>query len=193
MKGIPVSRTLLIAALVAVPLPAMAADEAWVADARTVATTVPPKLLAALTEAIQRSGPEGAIAQCRDEAPRLARAASEQTGWAVRRVSLKPRNPKAIPDAWERATLEDFDRRAAAGEAPATLERAEVVQEGGQSVQRYMRALAVQPLCMNCHGQVERMTPAVMSQLKTLYPSDQGVGYAPGQIRGAMTLRKPLP
>lgn len=128
----------------------MAADEAWVADARTVATTVPPKLLAALTEAIQRSGPEGAIAQCRDEAPRLARAASEQTGWAVRRVSLKPRNPKAVPDAWERATLEDFDRRAAAGEAPATLERAEVVQEGGQSVQRYMRALAVQPLCMNC-------------------------------------------
>lgn len=37
------------------------------------------------------------------------------------------------------------------------------------------------------------MTPAVMSQLKTLYPSDQGVGYAPGQIRGAMTLRRPLP
>jgi hypothetical protein len=33
----------------------------------------------------------------------MAAAASQNTGWAIRRVSLKNRNPKAVPDAWEQA------------------------------------------------------------------------------------------
>lgn len=169
-----------------------AADEAWVADARAVAQSVPPKLLAALTQALERSGAEGAIAQCRVDAPQLAKAASEQTGWAVRRVSLRNRNPNAVPDAWERAALEDFDRRAAAGEKPATLERAEIVHEGGQPVYRYMRALPTQELCLQCHGAPERMQPATLERLKQLYPQDKATGYTLGQIRGAMTIRKPM-
>ena len=156
-----------------------------------MATEVPPKLLATLSAAIAKDGPEGAIAVCRDEAPKLARAASEQSGWNVRRVSLRPRNPKAAPDAWERAALEDFDRRAAAGESPATLEKAEVVAEGGQPMQRYLRALPVQPLCLACHGPAATLSPAVSAQLQALYPADQGVGYRVGDIRGAMTLKRP--
>ena len=34
-----------------------------------------------------------------------------------------------------------------------TLEKAEVVLEGGQSVQRYLRALPTQPVCLECHGE----------------------------------------
>ena len=60
---------------------------------------------------------------CREKAPEMAKAASEKTGWKIRRVSLKNCNPKAVPDAWEQAALEDFDRRAAAGESPAKLEK----------------------------------------------------------------------
>ena len=131
---------------------AQAADMAWVPDAKAVAMSVPPRLLAVLQAEIARSGPEGAIATCREQAPAMAREASEKSGWAVRRVSLRNRNPKAVPDAWERAVLEDFDRRAAAGESPATLERAGIVQANGQAVQRYMRALPTAELCTNCHG-----------------------------------------
>ena len=109
-------------------LAAFAQADSWQADARKVASEVPPKLLATLIAAIDKGGPAGAIEVCRVEAPRLAIAASEQSRWAIRRVSLKPRNPKAVPDAWELATLQDFDRRAAAGESPATRERAEVVE-----------------------------------------------------------------
>lgn len=172
-------------------LPALAAEDAWVAQARTVAGSVPPKLLSVLTEEIKQSGPEGAIAICRDEAPKLARAASQETGWAVRRVSLRNRNPKAVPDAWEQAALLDFDRRAAAGEKPATLERAELVQEDGRAVYRYMRALPTQELCLGCHGTDDRLSPAVKARLAALYPDDKAVGYSLGQIRGAMTIRKP--
>lgn len=172
---------------------AQAADMAWVPDAKAVAMSVPPRLLAVLQAEIARSGPEGAIATCREQAPAMAREASEKSGWAVRRVSLRNRNPKAVPDAWERAVLEDFDRRAAAGESPATLERAEIVQANGQAVQRYLRALPTAELCTNCHGTPDRISAAVSAQLKALYPDDRAVGYRVGEIRGAITLRRPQP
>lgn len=185
----------LTVALLAAPAllapPALATEDAWVAEARAVAGSVPPMLLSVLTEEIKQSGLEGAIAMCRDEAPKLARAASQETGWAVRRVSLRNRNPKAVPDAWERAALLEFDRRAVAGEKPATLERAELVQEDGRAVYRYMRALPTQELCLGCHGTDDRLSPAVKARLAALYPDDKAVGYGLGQIRGAMTIRKP--
>lgn len=169
---------------------AAAADTAWVSQAREVSTSVPPKLLAVLSAAIQKSGPADAISVCKDEAPKMARAASEQTGWQVRRVSLGQRNPKAEPDAWERQTLEAFDRDQAAGVEPSRLERAEVVVENGETVRRYMRALPTQPLCVQCHGAPDKLGPGVAERLGQLYPKDHGTGYGVGQIRGAMTLRQ---
>jgi len=169
-----------------------AQDPAWVADARKVAGSVPPKLIAVLNDEIAKGGPEGAIAVCRDKAPELAKAASAESGWAIRRVSLKNRNPTAVPDAWERAALEDFDRRAAGGESPATIEKAEVVVVDGKETYRYMKALPVQPLCVACHGSAEQLSPALKEKLKAVYPDDKGVGYSPGHIRGAITLKKPV-
>lgn len=166
---------------------------AWVVEARGVATSVPPQLLSVLQQEIAKGGPEGAIAVCREQAPAMAKAASERTGWTVKRVSLRNRNPKAVPDAWERVVLEDFDRRRAAGEAPGTLERAEIVVEGNQSFMRYMRALPTIELCTQCHGPADRLSPAVKAQLAQLYPDDRATGYAVGDIRGAMTLKKPAP
>ncbi len=184
--------TALGAALLFATGAALAQDPDWVAGARQVASSVPPKLLAVLSEEIAKSGPDGAIGVCRDKAPQMAKAASEQSGWAVRRVSLRNRNPRAVPDAWEREALEEFDRRAAAGENPATLEKAAVVKVDGKEHYRYMKALPVQPLCLGCHGQAEQLSPAVREKLGALYPDDKAVGYRQGEIRGAMTLRKPL-
>lgn len=180
-------------ALCAAAAPAQAAEEAWVAEARGVSTAVPPKLLAVLKAEIAKSGPEGAIAVCQVQAPAMARAASTQTGWNVKRVSLRNRNPKAVPDAWERAALEDFDRRAAAHEPAAKLESYAAVQEDGKTVWRYMRALPTGELCLACHGPVEQLSPAVKAKLAALYPDDRATGYRIGDIRGAMTLKKPAP
>jgi len=186
------TRSVLAAAILLSVASANAQEPAWVGEARKVAGSVPPKLLAVLTEEIGKNGPEGAILVCRDKAPQLAKAASDETGWSVRRVSLRNRNPRAVPDGWERAALEDFDRRAAAGESATTLEKAEIVTEGGKQSYRYMRALPTQSLCLNCHGAPEQLTPAVTEKLKALYPDDKAVGYRPGDIRGAMTIRKPV-
>ena len=168
-----------------------AEEDAWVSEARGIAKTLPPKLVSVLNEEIAKGGPENAINVCREKAPQMAKIASEQTGWQVRRVSLRHRNPKAVPDAWEQAALLDFDRRAAAGEDPAKLERSELVNDNGRLVYRYVRALPTQPMCLSCHGPAEQLSPSVLGQFKTLYPDDHATGYASGQLRGAITLRKP--
>lgn len=173
-------------------LNAIAQDAPWLTDARKVATSVPPRLLQVLNEEIAKGGPESAIVACSEKAPQMAKAASEQSGWMVRRVSLRNRNPKATPDAWERAALEEFDRRAAAGENPATLEAFAIVEKGDGKKARYMKALPVQQICLACHGPADKLTPEVSAKLRALYPEDKGVGYNIGQIRGAMTIRKAM-
>ena len=185
-------KTLLIAAALIIPFVttlANAGDDAMLGEARKVATTLPPKLLAVLQEEISKSGPEGAITVCRDMAPKMAGEISRQTGWKIKRVSLKARNDvRAIPDAWEKAALEDFDKRAAAGEPPAQLEKGEKID----NEYRYVKALPVQPLCLSCHGPADQLSPAVKAALGQHYPNDRATGYSVGQIRGAISVRKPL-
>ena len=41
-------------------------------------------------------------------------------------------------------------------------------------------------------AEAESLKPKVTEKLQALYPTDKGVGYAVGQVRGAMTLRKAL-
>lgn len=186
------NKILLAATLFAAPFAASlahASDDAMLGEARKVATTLPPKLLVALQEEIARTGPEGAISICKDMAPKMGAAVSKDTGWKIKRVSLKPRNEtRAIPDAWERAALEDFDKRAAAGEPPNKLELGEKV--GNEY--RYVKALPVQSLCLNCHGPTDKLKPAVKASLAEHYPKDQATGYSEGQIRGVISVRKAL-
>lgn len=185
-------KTILIAAALITTFlttPACAGDDAMLDEARNVATTLPPRLLASLQQEISKTGPEGAITICKDMAPKMADEISLQTGWKIKRVSLKARNDaRAIPDAWEKSALEDFDRRAAAGESPAKLERGERVD----NEYRYVKALPVQQLCLGCHGPANQLTPAVKSALGQHYPNDLATGYSVGQIRGAISVRKPL-
>jgi hypothetical protein len=168
---------------------AHANDEALISEARMVATALPPKLIVALQEEIKKSGPEGAIPVCKDMAPKMAAEISQQTGWKIKRVSLKTRNDaRAIPDSWEKAALEDFDKRAAAGESPAKLEKGEKV--GNEF--RYVKALPVQALCLSCHGPTDQLSPAIKAAIGQNYPNDRATGYSEGQIRGVISVRKTL-
>ena len=189
VKGI--SALLLALALPTATL-AQTDEAALLASARQVATEVPAKLLDVLNEQVVKEGVAGALNVCRERAPAMAKAASEQTGWGVRRVSLKNRNPKAVPDAWERSVLEDFDRRVAAGETVSKIDAHAVVETDGRKEFRYMKALGVQRICTACHGPADGIKPDVMEQLRTHYPQDLATGYTLGQVRGAITLRKPL-
>jgi hypothetical protein len=140
-----------------------------------------------LQQAIESGGLEQAIDVCSSQAPAIAKALSQETGWQLKRVSLKPRNPQsAVADAWEDAILRQFERRQAAGESPLTLVYSEIQNHRF----RLLKAQAVEPLCLNCHG--KQLTPEVERALKKHYPQDQATGYSLGEIRGAFSLSKEL-
>lgn len=186
------SRLLALTALVAFSVPALADEAAMLNEARGIAAKMPAKLIEVLNDEIDKGGHASAISVCREKAPQMAKALSEQTGWAIRRVSLKNRNPKAVPDAWEKAVLEDFDRRLEAGEKPMDIEKGEVVVADGQAVYRYMKALPTQELCLSCHGTPDKIKPEVQAKLKELYPDDKATGYGLKQLRGAITVKKAI-
>ena len=140
-----------------------------------------------LKKALKSGGPVKAIKVCSKTAPEIAQKLSSETGWTVKRVSLKPRNHKtAMPDAWETKVLKQFDERQAKGESANKMAYAEIVD--GRF--RFMKAQGVEAVCMNCHaGKVE---PATEKALKHYYPDDMARGYSLGQIRGAFSLSKDL-
>lgn len=172
--------------------PVFADDTALLDEARTLPPKMVPRLLDVLMAEIEKGGHAQAITVCREKAPQMAKNLSEQTGWSVRRVSLKNRNPKAVPDEWERSVLESFEKRLAAGENPAQIDKGEVVTLDGQSFYRYMKALPTQEICLNCHGTPDKVRTDVQAKLKELYPEDKATGYGLGQLRGAISARKPL-
>ncbi len=139
-----------------------------------------------LKKALKSGGPAHAISVCSEKAPAIAHKLSTDTGWYVKRVSLKPRNPGAKPDAWEEKVLQMFDQRQAKGEDPKKMAYAEVVD--GKF--RFMKAQGVEQVCLNCHA--AKVKPEVEAALKEKYPHDKARGYSLGQIRGAFSLAKDL-
>jgi hypothetical protein len=141
-------------------------------------------LLPTLQQAMQEGGAVNGINVCSVQAPLIAQNLSEQSGWQVKRVSLKARNNTlAIPDAWEMAVLQEFDQRQQSGEPAGQIHKAELVD----SEFRYMQAQPAGPLCLSCHG--TEIAPEVSAALAQHYPMDAATGYLEGQVRGAISLR----
>ncbi len=139
-----------------------------------------------LQKAMKSGGPAHAISVCSEKAPAIAQKLEIDSGWNVKRVSLKARNKNAKPNAWEKQVLRQFDKRQANGESAAKMAFAAVVN--GQF--RFMKAQGVEALCLNCHA--TKVNDDVEAALKTIYPQDAARGYSLGQIRGAFSLSKDL-
>lgn len=162
-------------------------------DGRKVADQFVQQLGGELRREMELSGPLRSLIVCKFGAPEVASSLSRKTGWRVSRVSLRTRNPAlGLPDAWEYRVLEEFDQRQARGEKAESLEFGEVVREPGGRYYRYMKALPVTRLCLACHGPADGLSPEVREKLAADYPNDRGTGYSIGQVRGAVTVKRPL-
>jgi hypothetical protein len=137
-------------------------------------------------------GPAMAIGVCKERAPKIAAEAAQRTGFSIRRVSPKNRNPKAVPDAWEAEAQASLEKRLAAGEKPETLDMSAIVDTPDGKVFRYAKALPTQALCLNCHGDPDKLSPEVKAKLAAEYPDDKAVGYSVGMLRGVLSVRKAM-
>ncbi len=145
-----------------------------------------------LKASMSTGGPAAAIGVCKQRAPQIAADAASKTGFSIKRVSLKNRNPKAVPDAWENAALASLEQRLAAGEKPETLDMSAVVNTPEGKVFRYAKALPTQAMCLNCHGDPDKLSPEVRAKLAEEYPNDKATGYSAGMIRGVLSMKKAL-
>ncbi|MDG6778985.1 DUF3365 domain-containing protein [Thiomicrorhabdus sp. zzn3] len=157
-------------------------------EARQLAKQFLGQLKPELGKAMKSAGPVHAVDVCYKKAPEIAQNLSQSSGWNVNRVSLKPRAVNAVPDAWEKQTLEWFEAQANSGADIKKLEKFEIVKLDGQDTYRYMKAIPTGDICLTCHGTA--VPPAVKAKLEELYPQDKATGFHKGQIRGAFSFQQ---
>ena len=164
------------------------ANAAELAKARGAIKGLAENLRPTLVNALKTGGPVAAIEACQGVAPGIAAEQSAAHGVTVGRTALLVRNPANAADAWERKVLESFAAKIDGGAAPDTVDFGEMVEEGGRKTFRYMKAIpmAAEP-CMACHG--TELKPEIAAEIAKRYPQDKAVGFTPGKLRGAFTVK----
>jgi len=117
---------------------------------------------------------QGTFARVCKPVGQRANALSDTTGWSVRQIAMKYRNPtNQLDDAGARV----YPRFA---EHPNRMRRWTRTTLDGTTGWRYYRRIVVEPSCLACHGaQADR--PAFVKQN---YPDDRAYGFSAGDLRG---------
>lgn len=132
-----------------------------------------------LLAAINEKGATGAVEFCNTRAIPLTDSMQHVQNVQIKRVSDQARNPANQANAEELAYLKA---------AKAALQNGETIlgkiaERNGQMVGYY--PIMTNEMCLQCHGDPEkRIQSETLSKIRSLYPTDQAVGYGPDQLRG---------
>ena len=182
---------LLLPLLLALAFPASSSENnELTAQARDLSKSFGGQLKAHLQQGMKQGGPLAALDVCNVQAPAIAQAVGNTTGWKVGRTSMKTRNEINRPDMWELTTLLEFEKQKELGNDLPTMESYTIIETGKGRVFRYMKAIPTGDVCLACHG--DNVAKDVLAKIHELYPADQALGYKAGDIRGAFTLSKQL-
>lgn len=106
---------------------------------------------------------------------------------AVKRTSLRVRNPANAPDSADLAALMSIEKDLMDGNSPPKLLVQHVEAAGLMPEEwRVYRPISVMSACVVCHGPVDSLLPSVKDKLARLYPEDKAVGYAIYDWRGVI-------
>lgn len=104
------------------------------------------------------------------------------TGYQLRQVSSKYRNPDNKPDKFEEEALVEFQRNKDISEYKG------VDKINGQKVLRYLIPLYIEEACLKCHSAKETIPEII----KEDYPEDKATDYTFGDLRGAISVIVPV-
>lgn len=132
-----------------------------------------------LVNAINTQGTENALSFCSTRAIALTDSVAASLDVKLKRVSDKNRNPENAANSDELNYIESIKKASVKGEKLKPL-----VKENGNTVTAYYPILTDQ-LCMQCHGKTTTdISPATMTKLKTIYPTDLATDYSINEVRG---------
>jgi hypothetical protein len=126
----------------------------------------------------------------RDNVPGWAKEIGGKLGVEMSRTALRVRNPTNAPDDWETRQMELFEFSREAGLDPGTMEVAEIVEENGAKVFRWIRPVVMEEGCITCHG--EEIDPRLVTLINQEYPLDEAIDYHETELGGAYSVSKAL-
>jgi hypothetical protein len=126
----------------------------------------------------------GAAKFCTKEARNIGKKvnASYPEGTTVKRITLKPRNPKNAAKGADKKVLEEFAAMAKEGKALPKMKIVEV-SKGHYKVYKPM---TMGKACVKCHGDVKTMNKEAYGIILKKFPNDKAIGYKVGDFRGAI-------
>jgi len=135
---------------------------------------------------LKAGGAMDAFHFCSDQAYPLTESVDKELGAevAVKRVSLKYRNPANAPQKDEKAILEALETL----KANNAVLPAEIVEVVGDGTYKYYKPLLInKEACLKCHGDIDK-TPPLADAIRKRYPEDTATGYKMNDIRGAIVV-----
>ncbi len=104
---------------------------------------------------------------------------------AMKRTSVRLRDPANAPDAADQLALARMQLAVDAGNPPKILVQ-RIDQPGGSHEWRVYRPLGITRVCLTCHGPAAEMSPELQAALKARFPNDPAAGYGFGEWRGLL-------
>ncbi|HDY69073.1 hypothetical protein LCGC14_1280840 [marine sediment metagenome] len=104
------------------------------------------------------------------------------TGYQLRQISSKYRNPDNKPDKFEEKALAEFEKDKNLSEYKG------VDKINGQKVLRYLTPLYIEEACLKCHSAKETIPEFIQED----YPEDRATDYTFGDLRGAISVIVPV-
>lgn len=133
-----------------------------------------------LFNAIKEKGISSAIPFCKIKSPELENNFSKENNKKIYRISEKYRNPDHKPTPDEQLVLEYWKQR-----KKENLEIKPVYYHIEDKVKVLKPIKIISDMCLQCHGDLEKMNPQLIETLKKQYPEDKAVGYQLNDLRGA--------
>ena len=138
-----------------------------------------------LIQGLRHNNLKKALKYCNKEVEQLVIKDNEKD-FAIKRVSLRPRNKNNFPNLYEKEILEKFNKLNLKDNKGLALEHSEVIKNENNNKFVYVKAIRIKEVCLNCHG--SNINDDLKKEIQNLYPDDKAINYKLNDIRGAFVM-----
>ncbi len=142
-----------------------------------------------LIQGLQHNNLIKALKYCNKEVKQLISKDNEK-GFAIKRVSLRPRNKNNYPNLYEKEILEKFNKLSLQDNKKLVLEHSEIIKDKNNNKFVYIKAIRIKEVCLNCHG--SNINDDLKKEIEKLYPDDKAINYKLNDIRGAFVMYRKI-
>ena len=142
-----------------------------------------------LMQGLQHNNLKKALKYCNKEVKQLVSKVNEK-GFAVKRISLRPRNKNNYPNLYEKEILEKFNKLSLKDNKSLAFEHIEIIKDENNNKFVYIKAIRIKEVCLNCHG--SNINDDLKKEIEKLYPDDKAIDYKLNHIRGAFVMYRKI-